>query len=855
MTGWWSAGWWRSRPTWRVAFDDDPAAAVGALTELTARHPFREGLWALLMTALYRAGRQADALAAYRRVRERMVEELGIEPGPRLRELETRVLGHDAALGGVATAEAAPAAPLPAREALPVPREAPRGNLPRRAARLIGRDDDLAAVAEALAAGPVVTLVGPGGIGKTRLAIAAAQDAEPDLAGGAWLVGLADISSPDDVPRAAADTLQVREATGRSLTRSVVAALEGRHALLVLDNCEHVVEAAAVLARAVSEGCPDVRVLATSREGLGVSGERLVPVGPLDPHGAAADLFAERAAAADPDFDPAASRREVAEICRRLDGVPLAIELAAARSRSLTPAELLERLDDALRLLGGGRRPQVAHHRTLRATIAWSFDLLSPGERSLLARLSVFAGPFDVAAAEAVAAGGDVDARDVADLLGGLVNRSMVVAAAGPPGRRLRLLETVRAFAAERLADEGDGEEVAGRHAVWCRGEVEAIGALLAGPAEEEGVARLSALWPNLRAAVEQACAAGDRATAAALVAPVAPEVLLRAQAEIGDWMERILEITPARDDDTVAFCLAWAAQRRTLTQDHEAWERLVARHGEPDHPLVRHARAFLYEDYAALLETTPAAVAELRRRGDDHAAEFYEIDVGAALLNLGRFEEHDAVVGALVERFRLQGPPTFLNWTLLLLGYSALFQGDRARAERLFDEGVAVAVPARTHSPNRPIEAGAAFRRGDTERAFGILAAHIDELLATDNMHGVDITVVEVVPMLARVGRMATAAGLLGYLDTTNLLDAPAFRDLVAGEAATVQRRPRPCRSARPGARPRRPGCPTPDGRGARGPARRRLIRIAAWRSKGLSQVGRVGLEPTTLGLKVRSG
>lgn len=770
--------------------DDDPAGAVGPLTELTARDPFREGLWALLMTALYRAGRTADALAAYRTARGHMVEELGIEPGPRLRELEAMVLSHDAGLGPAVVAERA-RAPARASDATPAAEDAPRGNLPRRAVRLIGRGDDLAAVAAAVRAAPAVTLVGPGGIGKTRLAVAAARAAEPDLAGGAWLVGLAELSSAEDVPRAVADVLGVREAAGRSLPRSIVAALEGRHALLVLDNCEHVVEGAAPLVRAVIEGCPHVHVLATSREALGIAGERLVPVGPLDPEGAGAELFAERAAAAAPAFDASSSPREVVEICRRLDGVPLAIELAAARIRSLTPAELLERLDDALRLLGGLGRPQTPHHRTLRATIAWSYDLLPPRERTLLARLSVFPGPFDVAAAEAVAADGDLDRIDVADLLGALVDRSMVVVSTGPHGRRLRLLDTIRAFAAERLADSGAGGALGRRHTAWCRSEVQAVGALLAGRAEAEGVARLAAVRPDLRAAVERACAAGDRATAVALVAPVAPEVLLRSQAEIGDWAERILAITPQADVETVAFCLAWAAQRRLLTQDHEAWERLVERYGEPDHPLVRHARAFLYEDYAALLDATPAAVAELRRRGDEHAAEFYELDVGAALLNLGRLEEHDAAVGALADRFRAHGPPTFLNWALLLLGYSALFQGDRSRAERLFDEAVAVAVPPGTHAPNRAIEAAAAFRHGDRRRAFSILVAHADELLAADNMHGVDITVVEVVPMLTQVGRPADAARLLGFLESTNLLEAPAFAELVAGERAAAEADP----------------------------------------------------------------
>ena len=790
--------------------DIDAAGAVGALTELTARHPFREGLWALLMRALYRAGRQADALGAYRRARQHLVDELGVEPGPRLRELESMVLAHDERLGTAASpARPAPPrgaggdAPAPAAPVLddllaeqnaarigpepppPITGDERRGNLPHRLGRLIGRDEDLGLVAQALTIAPVVTLVGPGGIGKTRLALAAARAAEPDLAGGAWLVELAGITDPADVPRAVADALDVRESPERTLAGSIVAALRSRHAIVVLDNCEHVVEGAADLARAIAEGCPDARILATSREGLGLPGERLIAIGPLDPDGAAAELFDERAAAADRSFDAVAGRDAVREICRRLDGVPLAIELAAARARSLSVAGLLERLDDRLRLLTGGRRTDAERHRTLRATIQWSYDLLPPPERDLFAQLSVFAGRFDLAAAEAVTAVDDAGAVD--ELLGALVDRSMVIVGDGRFGRRFRLLETMRQFGAERLAEAGAAEAAADRHARWCLDEVARVGGLLAGLGEIEGVARLDALWPDLRAALERACARGDAALARALVGPVAPEVLLRGRSEIGDWAERILEITAPGDVEMIAFALAWAAQRHTLTQDHEAYERLVRRHGEPDHPLVHHARAFLYEDYPRLAEWTPQAVAALRAAGEDHPAEFYEMDVGAALLNLGRLDEHDALVGELAGRYRRQGPPTLLNWSLMLLGYSARFQGEGERAERIFDEAIDVELPRRTRSPNRPIEARALFRRGDRAAAFRLLRAHVVELLEEDGMHGADITAVEFVDMMARSDRLPEAARMLGYLEATNLLDTPAFRALVADAASAV--------------------------------------------------------------------
>ncbi|MET0460337.1 MAG: NB-ARC domain-containing protein, partial [Ilumatobacteraceae bacterium] len=662
------------------------------------------------------------------------------------------------------------------------------GNLPRRLGRLIGRDDDLEIIHDALGASPVVTLVGPGGIGKTRLALAVAQRVDVDTRGGAWLIELAANGSSDEVPRAVAGVLGVKESLGRTLTASIVAALQSRRALLVLDNCEHVIDGAAELARAVADGCPNVRLLATSREGLGLRDERLVAIAPLDPAGPGVELFNERAAAASQEFDPVASRDDVEEICRRLDGVPLAIELAAARTRSLSPAELVGRLDDRLRLLTGGRRASVERHRTLRATIQWSYDLLTPAQQSMFGRLSIFAGPFDRAAADAIVDDADLDILDVDDLLGELVDRSMLIVESGPFGRRFRFLETMRQFGAERLSEGGHTDVLAARHARWCLAEVTRIRDLLAGPTEIEGVARLDELWPNLRAAVDWACAADDGRLARALVGPIVTEVYMRSRSEIGDWAERILAITPPDDDELIVFGLTWAARRYMRNRDIAGYERLVDRYGEPDHPMIRYARGFLSDDFEVMAESASQAIVELRRQGEHYIAELNELVAsGLTLLMSGRLQEHDALVASLAERYRAHGPPTCLHWALTYLGMSASEQGRHEDAARYYADAAAVDIPRRTHTLKHPIEARAALRRGDRTRAFEILRSYITEVLDDDNMYVGPFACAAFVKMMVKVDCLPEAARILGFLESTGSHEISALGPLVAGTAGRL--------------------------------------------------------------------
>lgn len=817
--------------------DTDPAASIGRLAELTASHPTREGFWALRMTALYRTGRQAEALGAYQAARRHLVEQLGVEPGPRLRALEAMVLGQDVRLTAPPRLDQPAQPDQPHRPALSERPDQPErpGNLPARLGRLIGRDTDLDTVARALARSPVVTLVGPGGIGKTRLAVAAAhrQD-DPD---GAWLVDLVEAGSAADVPRAVAATLGVKQSAGRGLTGSVVAALRSRHLLLVLDNCEHVLDGAAALAQAVADGCPNVRVLVTSRERLGLRGghERVVAVGPLDPDGPGVELFRERAAALAVVLEPpsptgtqpsapdgtapgrAAPPDAVSEICRRLEGVPLAIELAAARTTTLSPADLLTRLDDQLRVLiaVGGGQTGARRHRAMRATIQWSHDLLDPAERVLLRRLAVFVAAFELAAAKAVAAdpSGAVSgphaegtapalaAADVDVVLAGLVARSMVVAEPGSSPRRFRLLEPIRHFAAEQLDEAGEAKIVADRHASWCVRRVGEIHRLLTGRDEIAGTVQLDTLWPNLRAAFDWACARVDPRLGYALVSPLVTEIPRRNRGDLGDWTERLLAMTPPEDVATVAFGLVWAGQRYKLAQDPVAFDRLLARLGLPTGPpaigepaagpgggeildvAARHGLASVQGDFPALGTLAAVLIDWFRDRGDDHLAEHLELDVGAAHVFGGRFDEGDALVGALVERYRTLGPPTLLNMALLLLGYSALLQGQPKRAEELLGAAIAVEVPARTHSPNRCVEARAYFQRGERDRAYGILREHVDELLGTGNMQAICVTAVEFVNMMTAIDRLAEASQVLHHLDRV----APYWATLVVDARTTI--------------------------------------------------------------------
>ena len=510
-----------------------------------ASRPLQEGLWAALMLGLYRCGRQSDALRAFQRLRQILGEELGIEPSSDLRSLEEAVLlqkpeldwrdldrknsshGGGSARGDLQEGDAVgPVHPGGIRPDGLVARDSrPRAahNLPVQLSSFLGRARELAAGEKLLAASRIVTVTGPGGTGKTRLAYQLAAQQLERLPGGVWVAELASLSDPALVPAALMTVLGLQDEPGRGAAETVVAYLQDRQVLVVLDNCEHVIDAAASLCSDLLAGCGGLRVLATSREPLRVTGEAVWTLGPLalpdptelDPEiiagSDAVALFCERAAEARVGFaltvDNAAT---VSAVCARLEGIPLAIELAAARVRTLALGEVAQRLDHSLALLSKGPRDVDHRQASLRATFAWSHDLLTPPEQTLFRRLSVFAGGFTLEAAESVCSGDGLDINVVLDDLDGLVDKSVVTVGEDGSGRgRYRMLETIRAYATERLDATGGKPQLADRHATFYSS--------LAGDYAQQGdteaaLDRLETDHSNLLAAIEHLSSQRDPA-------------------------------------------------------------------------------------------------------------------------------------------------------------------------------------------------------------------------------------------------------------------------------------------------------------------------------------------------------
>ena len=533
------------------------ADLVADLESAIAASPFRERLRCQLMLALYRAGRQADALRAYANAHRLLADELGLEPGGELRRLEAAVLAQDPSLD--LQPSPAGSVQVPARLA---------GNLVAPLTTFVGRDDDVAQVRRLIDHHRLVSLVGPGGSGKTRLATEAAGVLAPSYPGGVWFVALEGVSGPGGVAAAAAGALGLSsaDAAGQpeiaaSNKERLLSVLADRSALLVLDNCEHVIDDAARLASELLGGTIACHLLATSREALRVPGEVVWTVPPLTAEDAEA-LFIERAEALGADLDLSdRGRTTIAELCTRLDRMPLAIELTAARSNAFTVEQLLERLGDRFRLLTGGSRTVLPRQQTLRAVTDWSYELLFDDERTIFERLSVFAGGCTLEAAEEVCADDRLAHAEVGSLVGRLVDKSLLIA---DGTGRYRMLLTLAQYARERLVEHGGSDAVRDRHASYYGalagrsfGDWTSVG----GRNQQWWLATLTAELDNLRLALEWAISRGDATTAQVLAGRMGWYWWHAGRTVEGDrWCEQALALDVPTPPEIRLPAVSWAA-------------------------------------------------------------------------------------------------------------------------------------------------------------------------------------------------------------------------------------------------------------------------------------------------------
>lgn len=617
--------------------------ALGEALALTGTHPLRERAQGLAMLALYRAGRQTEALDRYSGIRHRLDEELGLEPSAELRRLQRRILQQDpelhVALQPVDAASALPAPPNP----------------------LVGRERELKAMADLFARRDVrlLVLTGAGGSGKTRLALEAAREAAPSYANGAVWIELAPLRDPELVLPTIAQRLDLADAPEQRPLDRLADALRTQEVLLLLDNAEHVRPAMPVLVELLSRA-PRVTLLVTSRSVLHLSGEHVVPVAPLA-DGDALELFAQRARALRPAFRITDENRTVVrEICDRLDGLPLAIELAAARIRTLTPQAVLERLTQRLSFLAGGPHDLPARQQTLRETLDWSYDLLPEDERALLARLSVFAGGMTLAAAAAVCLDGD-DMRAL-ELLERLVDASLVRVDEHDGETRYGMLETVRQYAADRLSELG-AEETRRAHAEWCQALVEKAELELSGEHQTRWFSTLEAEHDNARAALDHFTATREE--------------------------ERGLRLA-------VALSRFWYV-RGHLIEARRRLERALADANDENPMLLRRARtavsaiALLQGDYVASTSFSEGALEAARRAGEPRFVANALSNLGAIVLAAG---DHTRAADALEEAVSLArevGDDRIAALAINNLGDLALTTRDYQRAGPLFEESHAL--------------------------------------------------------------------------------------------------------------------------------------------------------------------
>jgi len=674
----------------RLALGEHDAVAA-ELTELVAQHPLRERLRATYMRALYRAGRQSEAVNSYAALRHRLVEEQGLDPSPELVALHVAILNHDPAL------EAEPRAPGPSVHES-------RYNLPRPLTRLVGRDDAVAEVCQRLQSERLVTLTGSGGVGKTRLATATAGEVVVAFTDGVCLVELASLvplAPPGDggdrhaaaaVAEAVMAALGIRDAAASRTTvvDRLAAALSTRQLLLLLDNCEPVIDGVARLVGGLLAAAPGLHVLATSQVPLGLAGEVVWSVPPLGPSGAM-QLFVERATGAAPGFAlDDGNRPTVDAICRRLDGIPLALELAATRVRALGVDEVASRLDDRFRLLSSGYRRAPARQQTLRATIDWSWDLLTVPDRALLRRLAVYEG-------------WALDAVDDVDGLARLVDRSLVTVVDRTDGLRYRLLESVAAYGIERLREAGELADVQERHNHHYTELAEQADTGVRGHDQRRWLNRLDQESANLRRVLDDACQRGDAALALRLVNATGWYLFLRGRlGEARRWVDHALAAAAAATDvdaAAVARATAWRASVRLLTGDGADPTSAPPRFDDIDDPGER-ARAewllgFAESDWGQMATSeslVTRALASCKDRGDDWGVAAALSTQAKQAYSRGEFDAVGRAGEQSLTLFRALGDQWGQLQAMEWLGALAQLTGDHERAIDLHSHALNIA-------------------------------------------------------------------------------------------------------------------------------------------------------------------
>jgi predicted ATPase/DNA-binding SARP family transcriptional activator len=751
------------------------AGHVAELEALAAENPLNEEVTALLMRALAAVGRQAEALAAYESLRARLADELGIDPGAPVQAV------HLAVLRG--KAEVTPPAGNGGHSSR-------RTNLRAQLTSFIGREDEVGRAGKTLATYRLVTLVGPGGAGKTRLATeiaaqVAAAGADGLAAGelapdGVWVAELASVTDAADVPQAVLGSVGLREArimldgTQRAITRDaqtrLLEGLADARALLVLDNCEHLIDACAHLADTLLAHSPGLRIVATSREPLGILGESLLVVPPLEQDPATA-LFADRAAAVSPGFalDEETSPL-VADIVRRLDGLPLAIELAAARLRTLPLTEISRRLDDRFRLLTGGSRTALPRHRTLRAVVEWSWDLLTPAERLLAERFSAFpAGATPEAVAEVCG-----DQRDTDDLLSSLVDKSLLQPVKGEGeaggGTRLRMLETIREYGAEKLADRAEVGELRRRHAEYYSNLMAEAAPRLLTRDQLTWLKAVEADRGNILAALHYWCDAQDAARAIALAVSLSSlALLLGNHADIGELISQAVAVPGEADPDLRTMADALHAITLTIQANQADYDfrdladRVEALNFER-YPLA----GLLRPGYAMFTQDTERArryIEEARASRDEWLVAATWMMSAALADNNGDMDTLRSASAQALERFRAIGERWGLSSSLRMAAGVRVLDGDLDGAAAAYAESSRVLqeMGSRDDQSHTLMQlAGIAGRRGDLAAAREFYQAAL--AVAESDGAGMDVPLVSSAYAMfeATVGDVELARSLL---------------------------------------------------------------------------------------------